>query len=33
MICELCELRIPDEEPNNYTGDNNMCYDCWVWLE
>jgi len=33
MKCDLCELRIPNKEPNEYKEPNNMCYECWVWIE
>ena len=33
MICELCELRIPGKKPNEYKEPNNMCFDCWKWIE
>jgi hypothetical protein len=33
MICDICPLRIPKKKPNMHNNKNNMCYDCWVWLE
>ncbi len=33
MICDICPLRIPNKKPNKHTKKNNMCYECWVWLE
>jgi len=33
MICDLCELRIPNEKPNEYVEPNEQCYECWLWIE
>ena len=31
MKCDMCELRIPGEKPNECI--NELCYECWLWIE
>ena len=31
--CDMCQHRVSGKKPNEHTSDNNMCYECWIWLE
>lgn len=33
MTCDMCQHRTSGKKPNEHTKENNMCYECWIWLE